>query len=508
MFRVSPRWIKIYSSVILISIISKFTGYLRDAVITSRFGATLITDAYVVALLIPEVLFNIFGNSLTSNFTPVYYEAQRSNNQRPFVSTLISLYLIWAAVIFFIGLGKTDLLITLFSSGFKGPTLELTKYLLKIFMINIFFITGTYICLVFLQAQGKFLVPSSIGVSFNLAIIISMFFTGKGNGLNILIIGTILGYVAQLIIQLPQAFAKGLQITGLRLIFSPEVRKFISLSLPVALLAILAQLNIAMDNYFASRLPEGSITTLNLAYRVLMGFYSLLITNTMMMVHPVLSKSIVQNNYDQCTVIVQKTANWLIIILFPLTFYLFYNANPIISLMFNRGAFTTTQCALTALVFQGYICGLFFYAFRDLMLRYYFAENNVLIPMLNGIVNSTFNFIYLWFLVPRLKLPGVSLATALSAVSSSIILYTWAKSKVTSFSRLGFAAIITKVILACVISIFMFGWSVPYIQIVFTGQSTVDQILRLGTGFVIFCIFYSIVFLILFRKKIFIFIAK
>ncbi|MHB1167101.1 MAG: lipid II flippase MurJ, partial [Carboxydocellales bacterium] len=78
---------------ILISLISKTTGYFRDATITSQFGATLITDAYVIALLIPEVLFNIFGNSLTANFVPIYYEAERTNRHKRFLSTLFSLYL-------------------------------------------------------------------------------------------------------------------------------------------------------------------------------------------------------------------------------------------------------------------------------------------------------------------------------------------------------------------------------------------------------------------------------
>lgn len=502
MFGVSLRWIKIYSSVISISLVSKITGFFRDALITARFGANMITDAYVVALLIPEVLFNIFGNSLAANFAPLYYEAERANRRKQFVATLFTLYLLLAGIIFILGSWHTSFFITLFSSGFSGPAYDTTTFLLKIFLVNIFFITITYICLAFLQARNQFLIPSTIGIFFNLAIIASMLYKGADSALNILIVGTLIGYIAQFAVQLPQAISRGLPAPTWRITISPELKQYLILSLPVAVLAILWQLNIAMDNYFASRLGEGSITNLNLGYRILMGIYSLLITNTMMIVHPVLSKSLVQKDPYRTAAILQKTTNVLIILLIPLAVYLFFNAGPLIDLMFKRGAFTAKQSLLTAAVFRGYILGLFCYAFRDLLFRYYFAAHSALTPMLTGLINSSLNFIYLLALVPLMGLPGVSLATALSAVSSCLILFLWARKEAPAFRQLKILGLALKILLASGFSALTVELIKPHLHLLAAGAGISRQIFRLGTGFTVFYFCFGLIFFVMFRKKI------
>lgn len=508
MLRVPIRWIKIYSSVILISLVSKVTGYFRDATITSQFGATLITDAYVIALLIPEVLFNIFGNSLTANFVPIYYEAERAKRQKQFLSILFTLYLILAGFIFVFGYKQTNLLINIFSSGFSGIAFQTTSYLLKIFLANIFFITMTYYCLAFLQVHNKFLIASSIGVFYNLAVIGSMYCKGDSNPIYVLIIGTLIGYITQFAVQLPQAISLGLPMPTWRLALSPEIKNYLVLSLPVAILAILGQLNIAMDNYFASRLGVGNITTLNLGYRVLMGIYSLLITNTMVIIYPILSRSMIQRDGEDTLIIIQKITNWLIILLVPLTVYLFTNAGLLIEIMFRRGAFTSEQSDLTAMVFQGYIVGLFFYAFRDLMVRYFFAEHSAVTILLNGAANSALNFIYLSVFVPLLGLPGVSLATALSAVSSSIILFSLVKIKVNVFRRLKIVKLIGKILLASGLSIMLTELLGSALNLFPVGQSIFNKILCQGAEFFMFCLFYGLFFVIIFKKKIFGFLTK
>lgn len=501
MFGVSSRWVITYCSIIFISLISKITGYFRDSSVTAIFGASVITDAYIIALLIPEVLFNVFGNSLTANFAPLYFEARQRNRHRAFVSTLFSLYIVLAALIFIIGFFKTDTLIHIFSPGFSGTAFTTTTFLLKIFMANVFSLTITYFFLVYLQAHNRFLLPASIGITFNLAIILSMWNNSSPSPLYMLIIGTIAGYVFQFLLQLPQVFFTSPGIRYWQLSFTPEVKKYIMLSLPIAGLAVLGQLNIAMDNYFASNLETGSITTLNLGYRVLMGVYSLFITNTMMFIHPALSKSVVQKNTLRTVEILQRVTNWLTIVLLPLSFYLFITAQPILDLMFKRGAFTAEKSLLTAFVFKGYIVGLIFYAFRDLLIRYYYAENNTVFPLLNGLLNSSLNFVFLIILVPFLHLPGVSVATALSSVSSFLVLYTRTRRKEPLFTQVRFFGFAPKILFVCCITVILYKLTIPFIDI--PGDQVLPKTIQLLCGFIAFCLYYFICLLAVFHRKLF-----
>lgn len=501
MFVVPFRWIKTYALVILITLVCNITVFFRDALITARFGATLVTDAYTIALLIPEVLFNIFGNSLTANFVPIYYEAERAQRHRRFVATLFSLYLLLAGLIFLFGFKHTTFLITIFSSGFSGPAVGTASFLLRIFLVNIFLITVTNFSLVFLQAHKQFIIPSAIGIFYNFAVIAGVYYNGTGPALDALIIGTIVGFIIQFMVLMPQAVYWGLPLPAWRITFSPEIRKYVVLTLPVAFLAILGQLTIVMENYFASRLGEGSITTLNLGNRVLMGVYSTLITTTMLIVYPVLSKSIVQKEFKLTAAIMQKIINLLIILLLPLAVYFFINAGSLIDMIFKRGAFNAKQSALTATVFQGYIVGLFFYALRDLLLRYFFAAYNIPVLILNGLANTTLNFLYLMVLVPLTGLPGISLAAAFSVGSSCLILFLLARKQAPLFRQLKFFRLISKALLAAGLSMLIAGLSKPSINLYLAGENIFHELLRQGTEFILFGCFYCLFCLIMFKKR-------
>lgn len=502
MFGIPSRWITLYSSVILISIFSKVTGYFRDALITYNFGATYITDAYVLSLLIPEILFNIFGNSLTSNFVPLYYEAEKHRREGKFVSSLTSLYIIVASLIFVLGYVNSEKLIHFFSPGFHGYAFDQTQSLLKIFLSNIFSISLTYLFLAYLQANRNFIVSSFIGVANNLAIITAMVIL-KGPSLSVLITGTLLGYASQFLVQTPHALKLGYPAPTFKITLTPEIKKYFALSLPIAGLALLSQLNIAMDNFFASRLAEGSITTLNLGYRMLMGVYSLFITNTMMIVYPSLSKSIVNKNHSHTSELVQKTGNLLMLLLVPLSVFLMTYATSVTNVMFTRGAFSQEKSIITASVFSGYIVGLIFFALRDLLLKYFFAQNSSLIPMLNGVINSLLNFIYLLVFVPLMGLPGISLATALSAVSSFLILFALARKKNLTFKKVAFLSLGLKTLVissfAVIITRFTFSfWKIDLMSGHFFSQ-LMSLLIELGFFASVYCIFLFFIY----KRKIF-----
>lgn len=501
MFRVSFWWIRTYALVILISLICNLTGFFRDVLITAKFGVSLVTDAYFVALLIPEALFYVFGNSLSANFVPLYYEAESAGRHRRFVAALFSLYLLLAALIFILGLSNTKGFITVFSSGFSGPAIETAAFMLRIFLANIFFITMANFFLAFLQAHKRFLISSATGIFYNFAVIAGTNYQGTVQPLYALIGGTIAGYIIQFAVQIPQAVSKGLPAPALRITYEPELRKYLLLSLPVALLAILKKVTIAIENYFATHLGVGSITTLNLGFQGLMLIYSTLITSTMLIVYPSLSKSIVQKNFQKTSIIMQKMVNLLLILLLPLAVYFYLKADSLVDLIFSRSTLTAQQSALTAAVFQGYIVGLFFYALRDLLLRYFFADYNIRILVINGLADACLNFIYLLIFVPLIGLPGISLAAALSVGSSCLVLLTLGGKQAPVLRKLKFFGPAVKVISAsgfALLLIVLLKWSINWL---IPGDNSLHILLLQGTELIVFVLVYSLVLFILFNGR-------
>lgn len=63
---------KVFFGMGLIAIIAKISGFARELVLSYFFGASAITDAYIIALTIPTVIFNFVGVGFNSGYIPIY----------------------------------------------------------------------------------------------------------------------------------------------------------------------------------------------------------------------------------------------------------------------------------------------------------------------------------------------------------------------------------------------------------------------------------------------------
>jgi putative peptidoglycan lipid II flippase len=501
MFSVSFWWIRTSFLVIFISLFCNLTGLWRDVLITAKFGATLVTDAYFVALLIPEALFQIFGSSLAVNFVPLYYEAEKAGRHRQLVANLFCLYLLLASLLFLLGLANTNRLITLFSSGFSGLAVETAAFLLRLFLANIFFITIANLCLAFLQAHNRFLISSAIALFYNFAVIAGTYYQGPALPLYALIGGTLVGYILLFVLQLPQAIALGLPAPAWPSTLFPELKKYLLLGLPVALLALLKKLTVALENYFATHQGVGSITSLNLGFQGFILLYSTFIISIMFIVYPALTKSIVRKNFQSTVLTLQKIINLLCIVLVPMAIYFCVQAVPIVDFVFRRGALTLKQSELIAIVFQGYTIGLFFYALRDLLLRYYFAEYNFRILIFNGVVDASLNYIYLLIFVPLIGLPGIAVAATLSVVSSCLLLLVLGGKQNPVLGNLKFFQPGATALASTGISLMVVLVLKPSLPLLWPGVDGLHRLIQLGTEFFIFAVAYSLLLFLLGKSR-------
>lgn len=489
-------WIKTYVFVVLISVLAGVTGFIRDALITGRFGASLITDAYFVALLIPDALVCIFGNSLTTHFVPLYYEAEKANRVQRFASSIITLYLLAAGSIVLFAYWQTELLVSFFSAGFSKQAVQLTGSFLRVFLVNALLITAAGYCQAFLQARHRFLLPSAAGVLYNLTVISGVCLLAGLTPFAALSIGTVGGYLIQLLVQIPQTAGQGSPFPALRPAFTPEVKKFLLLSIPVAVLAVLKKLMVAVENYYATRLGEGGVTALNLGFQAMMLIYSSIITSTIWLAYPPLSRSAISKDNRQTGAILQKVIDLLLIVLVPIAVYCVVNSRMLIDSMYLRGAFTAKQSLLTAMIFRGYAAGLFCYALRDLLVRYFFSEYNIPVLLVNGFADAGLNCVLLWLLVPIVGLPGISLAAALSVGASCLLLLVWGGRRTPVLRRLIFSRLAVRTLAASLPAVLITFVCRPFLAGWFSRGSASGQMIRLGSEFAVFGLVYCALLLV------------
>ena len=67
--------------IIFITIISKFVGFGRELVLAYYYGATSISDAYIISMNIPGTVFAFIASGITSVFIPKYTQIETKLEQ-------------------------------------------------------------------------------------------------------------------------------------------------------------------------------------------------------------------------------------------------------------------------------------------------------------------------------------------------------------------------------------------------------------------------------------------
>ena len=257
--------------VMLITLISKITGFFREILLGSKYGATYVTDAYLVSLTIPQMLFASIATAIVTTYIPLYSKIrveQGSQEGIRFTNKIIHIVLLGSAVLTVFGMIFTKPIVSVIAMGFKGEVLDLAIKFTRITFPMIIFIGLCRIFIGFLQSNNEFTLPAFIGIPNNI-IIISMLFLSNSVGSYGLVFGALAGAVLEAIILIPGARKKGYTYKRIIDLKDPYVIKVATLAIPVMLGGAVQQLNTLIDRMLASGLPEGSISALNFANRLM-----------------------------------------------------------------------------------------------------------------------------------------------------------------------------------------------------------------------------------------------
>ena len=109
--------------VMMVTILCKIVAFVREIVLSYSYGASGITDAYLVSRTIPSVIFSFIGAGIATGFIPLYsriLNEQGHDDSDRFTNNLINALLLLASFIVAIVLLFTQPIVKLFASGFTG----------------------------------------------------------------------------------------------------------------------------------------------------------------------------------------------------------------------------------------------------------------------------------------------------------------------------------------------------------------------------------------------------
>ncbi|MCM0647439.1 murein biosynthesis integral membrane protein MurJ [Clostridium swellfunianum] len=415
---------KVAGLLMIITVLSKAVGFMRESLIASAFGATYKTDAYNVAIIVPSMVYGLFGGAISTTFIPILNESLAKKGKEDsleYANSVMNILFIFSFILFIIGGIFSSELVSFIAPKFTEETHKLAVVLTQISVVNIVFITLNSGFEAILQSLGEFVVPSLSGFITSLPIIIYIML-GANFGIEGLIIIFVFGTFMQVLIQIPWLLKNKYKFR-LKVNFRDNRLKTMLLLLgPVLLGSGVSQINTLVDRNMASGLPEGSIAALGFANVISNMLYSIFITTIVTVIYPTMSKESGVENREKFKYLILKAINTISIIIVPATIGVMILRIPIINILFKRGAFDIRAVNMTSEALL-YLCiGLLFIGIRDILSKAFYAIQDTKTPMFNAIIGIVINIIANLILVKSMGIGGLALGTSLSSIVCTLLL--------------------------------------------------------------------------------------
>lgn len=490
--------VKAAAGLMLVTIFAKVIGFAREQVLSFAYGTSMYTDIYVMAMNIPNVIFAAIGAALSTTFIPIFCEINQNEGEeeaQKFTNNILSIVFIICLVIAILGLIFTEPLLKVFAFGFEGETLAIALKFTKILIVSIVFIGIANVLTSYLQVKNNFTIPGLISLPQNIIVIIAIILSIK-HGIYAMVWGTLIGMSMQVFFQLPFAYKEGYRLKPHVNLKDKNLKKMLILTGPVLVGVAVHQMNIMVDKSIASTLGEGSISALNFADRLNSFVLALFITSIVAVVYPMLSKLSTEDNKEQFGEYIVRSSNSIIILVMPVAIGAITLSTPIVKLLFQRGAFDAQATQMTSIALAMYSIGLVAYGLRDIINKVFYALKDTKTPMVNGAIAMGLNIGLNIILAKFMGHAGLALATSLSAIICTLLLFISLNKKIGNFGQIKIIKTTLKSIVAAVIMGVITKYIYSYIYSML-DTSMINDIIALGSSVLIGAIVYSIAIIVL-----------
>lgn len=475
----------------LATMIAKLLGFARELVIASSYGASMYSDAYITSTNIPIVIFSVIGSTLGTVLIPLYFEIKKDKGERiaiKFINNVANIVIIICIFMAILGFIFTEKLVKLFAMGFDGETLKITIYFTRIAIVGVVFSGLSYVMNAFLQIKGNFFIPGIATVPRNIMIIVFILISINYDPY-IMIWGSFLGMIIEFLFQIPFAIKKGYRYEGYINIKDQYIKKLIVLIIPVLIGVAVNQVNAMVDKTLASTLAEGSISALNYANKLNLFVMALFTTSVAAVIYPMLSKLSLDDNKDKFISSITTSINSIMLLVIPISIGAIVLAKPIVMLLFERGEFDTYATNMTTIALRMYSLGMLAAGLRDLLGKIFYSIQDTKTPMKNGALAMCMNIVFNILLVRYFELAGLALATSLSSVICTLMLFRSLNLKIGYFGQKKIAKTFFKSVISSIIM--GLGTYLVYIRL-----NNLHQLVILLISILVGIIIYSICILL------------
>ena len=407
---------------------SKVAGAAREVVVAHQFGTSSDVDAFLLAFLMPGLAITVLGATLNSALIPTYVEVREREGHEA-AQELLSTTLVVSLVLLSITACAMTALVPyaapLFSGKATPERLELTKRLAYILTPSLVVTGTTMTWTAVLNAHQRFAPAAAATLVVPLVAIAALFAFGRAAGIRALAWGTLVGFLVEAAIVGWTLRREGVSLVPRWHGLTPAVRRVIGQYLPMVAGMVAMGTNGPIDQIMAARLGPGSVAALGYGTKIEAFVVGVGVTSIGAAVLPHFSRLAATEDWLALRSTIRRYATVLVLLALPVAIGLIVLSEPIVRVLFQRGAFTPEDTRLVARI-QSFLLLALPVKFAGLLfIRFIMAVKANVVLMWTSILNALVNVAGNYVLSRHLGVAGIALSTTVVVVVSVSISMTF-----------------------------------------------------------------------------------
>jgi len=404
------------------TLVSRVFGFIRDILTAAILGAGPVADAFFVSQRLPNLFRSLFAEgAFNAAFVPLASGTFAEGGKpalRSFAEEAFSV--LFTILLAFVLLGEIFMpwLMTVMAPGFNAEPgkFDLVVTLTRITFPYLLFISLTALQGGLLNTVDRFAAPAATPILLNLFLIAGLLLMAHFQWQD----GQVLAWalsaagLAQFLWLLASCARAGVAL-GLRLPrLTPRVKQTMRIMGPGVLGAGVTQLNLVVSTALASLLPGGSVSYLYYADRLNqlpLGVVGIAVATAIL---PPLSRQVRTGDLTAAVATQNRGVELALLLTLPAAAALIILAQPIMTVLFERGAFGPVEAAATAAALAAYAAGLPAFVLVKVLAPGFFAHHDSATPVKIAIAAMIANLVLTLALMQFWAHVGIAIALSVA----------------------------------------------------------------------------------------------
>lgn len=389
--RIEP--LRALTGVAALAALGMLLGYARDASLAAVFGASAVTDAFFVATMIPTLVAAVLmSGALAPALLPVF----RSRlEQRAQAWTLANTLLLWGGVILALCVALIFFVAPWFvawlAPGLDSETNALAISLTQLSAPLLFLLGMSALLGACANALGSFRLPALATALVNGAAFFAILTFGPSIGIASAVVGLTIGALLQLLAQGVGLYRQGWRPAFAFAWHNADVRETVRLFLPLAAFVALAQIVPIVERVVGSMFPTGELSLVAYAGKLFQIPGVVLANSLAIVLYPHLVQTHAASQQDATPLVWHQTVGrglrLSVFLTLPLALWFYWNAEPLVRLIFERGAFSVQDTQTAAQLLRVYVLAVVPAGMLLVLTRAFHAQRKMRLTLFVGVLS-------------------------------------------------------------------------------------------------------------------------